>query len=76
MALKFINGMTLNAGANENRLVGYPPTFMSVDNAIDLASKLNAATYEDWRYLVDVDARTGRAQVNVYDENGEYISHL
>jgi len=26
--------------------------------------------------LVDVDARTGRAQVNVYDENGEYISHL
>tara|TARA_R100000935_G_scaffold57555_1_gene91763 strand:+ start:98 stop:328 length:231 start_codon:yes stop_codon:yes gene_type:complete len=76
MALKFINGITLNANANEKRLVGYPPTFMSVDNAIDLASKLNAATYEDWRYLVDVDARTGRAQVNVYDENGEYISHL
>ena len=76
MTLKFINGITLNANTNEKRLVGYPPTFMSVDNAIDLASKLNAATYEDWRYLVDVDARTGRAQVNVYDENGEYISHL
>ena len=74
MALKFINGMTLNAGAK--KLEVYPPTIMSLDNAIDLASKLNAATYEDWRYLVDVDARTGRAQVNVYDENGEYISHL
>ena len=73
---KFINGITLSAAPQKRLDEIYPATIMSLDNAIDLASKLNAASDEDWRYMVDVDVRTGAAKVEVFDENGEFISHL
>jgi len=75
MALKFINGITINA-ASARIDDFYPATLMQLNEAIELASKLNSATFEDWRYIVNPVGDSGKAKIEVLDENGEFISHL
>jgi hypothetical protein len=49
---------------------------MTIDKAIDLASKLNSDTLEDWRYVVNPLGDSGNAKIEVIDETGEFVSYL
>jgi hypothetical protein len=73
MTLKFINGISINAASER---IDYPAIVMAVDKAIDLASKLNSDTLEDWRYVVNPLGDSGNAKIEVIDENGEFVSYL
>ena len=75
MALKFINGISINA-ANDRIDNLYPAIVMDLNEAIELASKLNSDTLEDWRYIVNPIGASGNAKIEVIDENGEFISYL
>ena len=54
----------------------HTPTLMASDEAIALASQLNSDTLEDWTYLVDADPNTGKAWIEVIDEDGKFISYM
>lgn len=73
MTIKFINGISINAASER---IDYPAIVMAVDKAIDLASKLNTDTLEDWRYVVKPLGDSGNAKIEVIDENGEFVSYL
>ena len=73
MALKFINGISITAASEK---INYPAVVMTIDKAIDLASKLNADTLEDWRYVVNPLGSSGNAKIEVIDETGEFVSYL
>ena len=81
MALKFINGISINAASDRIDNL-YSAIVMDLDKAIDLASVLNSETLansdtlEDWRYIVSPVGDSGKAKIEVIDENGEFISHL
>ena len=75
MALKFINGITINAASARIDDL-YPATLMQLNEAIELASKLNSATFEDWRYIVNPVGDSGNAKIEVIDETGEFVSYL
>ncbi len=75
MALKFINGISINAASDRIDNL-YPAIVMDLDKAIDLASVLNSDTLEDWRYIVSPVGDSGKAKIEVIDKNGEFISHL
>ena len=76
MALKFINGISFQAASMQRIDRLYPATLMPIDEAISIASKLNSDTLEDWRYVVNPIGDSGKAKIEVIDENGEFISHL
>ena len=73
MTIKFINGISIKAASER---IDYPAIVMAVDKAIDLASKLNSDTLEDWRYVVNPLGDSGNAKIEVIDENGEFVSYL
>jgi hypothetical protein len=73
MTIKFINGISINAASKR---IDYPAIVMTIDKAIDLASKLNSDTLEDWRYVVNPLSDSGNAKIEVIDENGEFVSYL
>jgi len=73
MALKFINGISITAASEK---INYPAVVMTIDKAIDLASKLNSDTLEDWRYVVNPLGDSGNAKIEVIDETGEFVSYL
>ena len=75
MALKFINGISINAASDRIDNL-YSAIVMDLDKAIDLASVLNSDTLEDWRYIVSPVGDSGKAKIEIIDENGEFISHL
>jgi len=75
MALKFINGISINAASDRIDNL-YPAIVMDLDEAIEIASKLNSDTLEDWRYIVNPVGDSGKAKIEVIDENGEFISYL
>lgn len=54
----------------------HTPTLMASSEAIALASQLNSDTLEDWTYLVDADPNTGKAWIEVIDEDGKFISYM
>ena len=73
MTLKFINGLTINAASEK---IDYPAVVMTIDKAIDLASRLNSDTLEDWRYIVNPIGDSGNAKIEVIDETGGFVSYL
>ena len=76
MALKFINGISFQAASMQRIDRLYPATLMQIDEAIEIASKLNSDTLEDWRYIVNPVGDSGKAKIEVIDENGEFVSYL
>ena len=50
-------------------------TFYPKDVAEKLSSDLNADEGDDWSYKA-VDCENGRAYVEVYDEEGEFVGYL
>ena len=56
-------------------IIGKPPKIYStIDEAIKAAEQLNCNTNDDWEYLVSIDPNgSGRAIIQIFDENREYV---
>jgi hypothetical protein len=52
-----------------------PRTLMPYDKAIDTAFILNKDD-DEWRYHVQIDAKSGKASIAVYDETDYLVGYL
>jgi hypothetical protein len=51
------------------------PTILPYDQAIDAASDCRKSDPE-WKYTVEIEARTGLAKIALYDENAVKLGYL